>query len=55
MHHVQNSEETLEKKRKHCMSQLKCMFMPNNFIPTDMDVIKAFESALALLNDRVKP
>ncbi|OJI97732.1 hypothetical protein ASPVEDRAFT_79425 [Aspergillus versicolor CBS 583.65] len=38
MHHVQNSEETLEKKRKHYM-----------------DVIKAFESALALLNDRVKP
>lgn len=38
MHHVQNSEETLEKKRKHYM-----------------DVVKAFESALALLNDRVKP
>lgn len=38
MHHVQNSEETLEKKRKHYM-----------------DVVRAFESALALLNDRVKP
>ncbi|BCS21382.1 uncharacterized protein APUU_21814A [Aspergillus puulaauensis] len=38
MHHVQNSEETLEKKRKHYL-----------------DVVKAFESALALLNDRVKP
>ncbi|KAL4969216.1 uncharacterized protein BDV14DRAFT_100950 [Aspergillus stella-maris] len=38
MHHVQNSEESLEKKRKHYM-----------------DVVKAFESALALLNDRVRP
>ncbi|KAL5337778.1 hypothetical protein BJX70DRAFT_399255 [Aspergillus crustosus] len=38
MHHVQNSEESLEKKRNHYM-----------------DVVKAFESALALLNDRVKP
>lgn len=37
------------------MSQLNCMFIPNSFIPTDMDVVKAFESALALLNDRVKP
>ncbi|KAL4802868.1 hypothetical protein BDV18DRAFT_163392 [Aspergillus unguis] len=38
MHHVQNSEESLEKKRMHYM-----------------DVVKAFESALALLNDRVRP
>ncbi|KAL4872154.1 hypothetical protein BDV12DRAFT_151109 [Aspergillus spectabilis] len=38
MHHVQNSEESLEKKRNHYM-----------------DVVKAFESALALLNDRVRP
>ncbi|KAL4940500.1 hypothetical protein BDV06DRAFT_196436 [Aspergillus oleicola] len=38
MHHVQNSEESLEKKRKHYM-----------------DVVQAFESALALLNDRVRP
>ncbi|KAL4883614.1 hypothetical protein BJY04DRAFT_22019 [Aspergillus karnatakaensis] len=38
MCHVQNSEESLEKKRNHYM-----------------DVVKAFESALALLNDRVKP
>ncbi|KKK12643.1 hypothetical protein ARAM_002273 [Aspergillus rambellii] len=37
MHHVQNSEESLEKKRNHYI-----------------DVVKAFESALALLNDRVK-
>ncbi|KAL4996509.1 hypothetical protein BDV10DRAFT_109678 [Aspergillus recurvatus] len=38
MHHVQNSEESLEKKRRHYM-----------------DVVKAFESALALLNDRARP
>ncbi|CEL08244.1 hypothetical protein ASPCAL11395 [Aspergillus calidoustus] len=38
MNHVQNSEESLEKKRNHYM-----------------DVVKAFESALALLNDRVRP
>ncbi|KAL4784286.1 hypothetical protein BJX76DRAFT_357246 [Aspergillus varians] len=38
MYHVQNSEESLEKKRKHYS-----------------DVVKAFESALALLNDRVRP
>ncbi|KAL4912183.1 hypothetical protein BDW62DRAFT_195195 [Aspergillus aurantiobrunneus] len=38
MHHVQNSEESLEKKRKHYI-----------------DVVKAFENALALLNDRVRP
>ncbi|KAE8314105.1 hypothetical protein RU639_005333 [Aspergillus parasiticus] len=38
MQHVQNSEEDLEKKRKHYV-----------------DVVKAFESALALLNDRVRP
>ncbi|PYH99547.1 hypothetical protein BO71DRAFT_313859 [Aspergillus ellipticus CBS 707.79] len=38
MQHVQNSEENLEKKRKHYV-----------------DVVKAFESALALLNDRIKP
>lgn len=37
MQHVQNSEEELEKKRKHYN-----------------DVVKAFESALALLNDRIK-
>ncbi|KAL4927929.1 uncharacterized protein BDV17DRAFT_115536 [Aspergillus undulatus] len=37
MHHVQDSEESLEKKRKHYT-----------------DVVKAFESALALLNDRVR-
>ncbi|KAL3494205.1 hypothetical protein BJX62DRAFT_234577 [Aspergillus germanicus] len=37
MNHVQNSEESLEKKRNHYM-----------------DVVKAFESALALLNDRVR-
>ncbi|KAL2824545.1 hypothetical protein BDW59DRAFT_162431 [Aspergillus cavernicola] len=37
MHHVQNSEESLEKKRNHYI-----------------DVVKAFESALALLNDRVR-
>ncbi|KAF7593876.1 hypothetical protein BBP40_010687 [Aspergillus hancockii] len=36
--HVQNSEEVLEKKRKH----------------SDVDVVKAFESALALLNGRLK-
>ncbi|KAL6239418.1 hypothetical protein BDW75DRAFT_236604 [Aspergillus navahoensis] len=38
MHHVQNSEESLEKKRRHYT-----------------DVVKAFESALALLNDRTRP
>lgn len=38
MQHVQNSEEDLEKKRKHYVN-----------------VVKAFESALALLNDRVRP
>ncbi|CBF84804.1 hypothetical protein AN1411.2 [Aspergillus nidulans FGSC A4] len=38
MHHVQNSEESLEKKRRHYM-----------------DVVNAFERALALLNDRAKP
>ncbi|KAL3455558.1 hypothetical protein BJX64DRAFT_282008 [Aspergillus heterothallicus] len=38
MIHVQNSEESLEKKRNHYM-----------------DVVKAFESALALLNDRARP
>ncbi|RDW81799.1 uncharacterized protein DSM5745_05356 [Aspergillus mulundensis] len=38
MHHVQNSEESLEKKRRHYMN-----------------VVKAFESALALLNDRIRP
>ncbi|KAL2828871.1 hypothetical protein BJY01DRAFT_228178 [Aspergillus pseudoustus] len=38
MNHVQNSEESLEKKRNHYI-----------------DVVKAFESALALLNDRVRP
>ncbi|KAL4977844.1 hypothetical protein BDW66DRAFT_149864 [Aspergillus desertorum] len=38
MHHVKNSEESLEKKRRHYM-----------------DVVKAFESALALLNDRARP
>ncbi|OGM39954.1 hypothetical protein ABOM_011261 [Aspergillus bombycis] len=38
MQHVQNSEEDLEKKRKHYV-----------------DVVKAFESALALLNDRIRP
>ncbi|KAL4752683.1 hypothetical protein BDW72DRAFT_191844 [Aspergillus terricola var. indicus] len=38
MHHVQNSEESLEKKRRHYM-----------------DVVKAFERALALLNDRARP
>ncbi|RAL07487.1 uncharacterized protein BO97DRAFT_378465 [Aspergillus homomorphus CBS 101889] len=36
MQHVQNSEETLKKKKKHYT-----------------DVVKAFESALALLDDRV--
>ncbi|KAE8147561.1 hypothetical protein BDV25DRAFT_30525 [Aspergillus avenaceus] len=35
--HVQNSEENLEKKRRHYV-----------------DVVKAFESALALLNDRIR-
>ncbi|PLB44693.1 hypothetical protein P170DRAFT_479246 [Aspergillus steynii IBT 23096] len=38
MQHVQNSEESLEKRRQHYL-----------------DVVKAFESALALLNDRMKP
>ncbi|KAK1141929.1 hypothetical protein N8T08_008342 [Aspergillus melleus] len=37
MQHVQNSEESLEKRRQHYV-----------------DVVKAFESALALLNDRIK-
>ncbi|KAI9367818.1 hypothetical protein BJX61DRAFT_526730 [Aspergillus egyptiacus] len=37
MQHVQNSEESLEKKRSHYI-----------------DVVKAFESALALLNDRAR-
>jgi hypothetical protein len=38
MYHVQNSEESLEKKREHYM-----------------DVVNAFERALALLNDRARP
>ncbi|KAL3470461.1 hypothetical protein BJX99DRAFT_48804 [Aspergillus californicus] len=37
MRHVQNSEESLEKKRNHYI-----------------DVVKAFENALALLNDRAR-
>ncbi|PYI19199.1 hypothetical protein BO99DRAFT_333653 [Aspergillus violaceofuscus CBS 115571] len=36
MHHVQNSGESLEKKKRHYT-----------------DVVKAFESALALLDDRL--
>lgn len=58
MQHVQNSEEDLEKKRKHCMlltlSYKVTMLFPLT-LQIDVNVVKAFESALALLNDRVRP
>lgn len=51
MQHVQNSETKLEDKKKHCKNNVlllgndKMLIMPN----VDANVVKAFESALALL------
>ena len=58
MQHVQNSEEDLEKKRKHCTLLILSYEAMMRFFLTlqlDVDVVKAFESALALLNDRIRP
>ena len=52
MDYVQNCEASLEEKKKHCMT-------PHQSLPFDLltvsvvdtNVVKAFESALALLRD----
>lgn len=58
MQHVQNSEERLENKRKHCticQPIFEEEYRGTDLTPIDTDVVKAFESALALLNGRARP
>lgn len=53
MQHVENSEENLEMKKRHCRSWSLSMAIQLADIGADTNVVKAFESALALLNNRV--
>lgn len=57
MQHVQNSEVSVENKKRHC----KSLFVPLTWkqgliahLSEDAEVVKAFQNALALLNDQMK-
>lgn len=59
MQHVQNSEETLENKKKHCtidrwLLNIKYKSAVLTRFHIDTEVVKAFEGALALLNARMR-
>lgn len=59
MQHVQNSEETLENKKKHCtidrwLLNIKYKAAVLTRFHIDTEVVKAFEGALALLNARMR-
>lgn len=58
MQHVQNSEESVENKKRHC-ELYETIFGPRTrelttILEPDMEVVRAFESALALLNEQGK-
>lgn len=49
MQYVQNAEQELAEKKKHCKTPASAF--PNSYPDSpDANVVKAFESALALLN-----
>lgn len=58
MQHVQHSEVSVENKKKHCKF-MTSIFFPAQVLITrtpipDTEVVKAFQSALALLNEQLK-
>ncbi|KAJ5663767.1 hypothetical protein N7507_004498 [Penicillium longicatenatum] len=58
MQHVQNSEASVENKKKHCKFG-RPIFLPVQVLITrspiqDTEVVKAFQNALALLNEQLK-
>lgn len=57
MQHVQNSEVTVENKKKHCKSLFVPLARNQGLVAhlcEDAEVVKAFQNALALLNDQMK-
>jgi hypothetical protein len=56
MQHVQNSEVNVENKKKHCESPLVLLESQRLIahLSKDVEVVKAFQNALALLNDQMK-
>jgi hypothetical protein len=57
MQHVQNSEVNVENKKKHCKSHIVLLTWKQGLIAhlfKDAEVVKAFQNALALLNDQMK-
>ncbi|KAJ5577797.1 uncharacterized protein N7459_006761 [Penicillium hispanicum] len=56
MQHVQNSEANMENKKKHCeaLETTICHDVGTDHLHgKDMEVVKAFQSALALLNEQL--
>ena len=54
--YVENSEENLETKRQHCTRfPIQLHYFSAKLLDTDVEVVNAFESALALLNGAAKP
>jgi hypothetical protein len=56
MQHVQNSEVNVENKKKHCESPFVLLGSQRLIahLSKDVEVVKAFQNALALLNDQMK-
>lgn len=56
MQHVQNSEVNVENKKKHCKYLVLVTWKQDLFadLSKDEEVVKAFQNALALLNDQMK-
>lgn len=53
---MENSEENLETKRQHCTRfPIQLHYFSAKLLDTDVEVVNAFESALALLNGAAKP
>lgn len=54
MQHVQNSEVNVENKKKHCKPFSLNVRDLTAHRSKDAEVVKAFQNALALLNDQLK-